>query len=326
MIKMETTMYSEKLLKTMYENLYKIRLFEKSCVKLYRQGMIRGYLHTYLGEEAIAVGACTAIRGNDYIVSTHRGHGHCIAKGAKIKNMMAEICARKAGYCNGLGGSMHIADIAVGNLGANGIVGGGIPIGVGAGLSIKLRASGQVVVIFFSDGAANNGVFAESLNLAAIWDLPVVFMLENNHYAVSTPIEESSRTPDLHRRAAGYLVGASSVDGNDVLAVYEKTKAAAERCRSGAGPVLIEAKTYRQGGHHVNDHGAYMPKERLEYYLRKDPVTGFRRYLLDNKSFTGEEMSEIEKNVEKEIQEAVDFAKTTPEMPVDEFLEKYVQN
>jgi len=309
----------------MYGNLCKIRMFEKACVKLYRQGLIRGYLHTYLGEEAIAVGACAALQPDDYIVSTHRGHGHCIAKGAKIKNMMAEICGKRAGYCNGLGGSMHIADISVGNLGANGIVGAGIPIGVGAGLSIKLRSSGQVAVTFFSDGASNNGVFAESLNLAAIWSLPVIFMLENNHYAVSTPIEQSSRTADLHKRASGYMVDAMLVDGNDVLAVYEATRAAAEKCRGGEGPVLIEAKTYRHGGHHVNDLGAYMPKERLEHYMKKDPVACFRRRLLEEKDLSEEEISEIEKSVEKEIQEAIAFARETPEMPLDEFLGKYAQ-
>jgi len=314
-------MYPEKLLKTMYENLYKIRLFEKSCVKLYRQGLIRGYLHTYLGEEAIAVGACLALRSDDYITSTHRGHGHCIAKGAEIKKMMAEICGRKDGYCNGMGGSMHIADISVGNLGANGIVGGGIPIGVGAGLSVKLRSSEQVVVIFFSDGASNNGVFAESLNLAAIWNLPVVFMLENNHYAVSTPIEESSRGSDLYKRAEGYMVDASSVDGNDVLSVYEKTRRAADACRRGKGPVLIEAKTYRHGGHHVNDLGAYMPKKKLEYYMKKDPVVCFRRYLLEKADLNDDEIVDIEKNVENEIQNAVDYAKASPEPSVEEFLE-----
>ena len=213
--------------------------------------MIVGYFLPYLGEEAIAVGTCAALRSDDYIVSTHRGHGHCIARGGDIRKMLAEVLAKEAGYCYGLGGSMHIADVTTGNIGANGLVGGGIPLGIGAGLGISIRGTEQAVVIFFSDGASNNGVFAESLNLAAIWNLPVIFMLENNHYAVSTPIEEASRTEDLYKRAEGYGVFATAIDGNDVKVVYEKTKEALEVCRSGRGPFLVEAKTYRQGGHHV---------------------------------------------------------------------------
>jgi len=313
-------MYSKDFLKDLYRTLYTIRAFETRCIKLYRLGLIRGYLHPYLGEEAIAVGACAALRQEDYIVSTHRGHGHCIAKGAEIKKMMAEICGREVGYCKGRGGSMHIADLTTGNLGANGIVGGGIPIGIGAGLGIKVRQSDQVVVIFFSDGASNNGVFAESLNLAAIWDLPVIFMLENNHYAVSTPIEQSSRSPDLYKRAEGYMVSASAVDGNDVLAVYEKTREAVEQCRRGAGPVLIESKTYRYGGHHVNDPGAYMPKDRLEYYKSKDPLKIARQYLLEEAQCSNQEIIELEKQLERELEEAVDFAKKCPEPSVEEFL------
>lgn len=314
-------MYSKEFLKDLYRTLYMIRMFETRCIKLYRLGLIRGYLHPYLGEEAIGTGACAALREDDYVVSTHRGHGHCIAKGAEIKYMMAEICGREAGYCRGHGGSMHISDMAKGNLGANGIVAGGIPIGVGAALGAKIRKSDQVVVIFFSDGASNNGVFAESLNLAAIWDLPVIFMLENNYYAVSTPIEESSRTSDLYKRAEGYMVTTCPVDGNDVLSVYEKTKEAVDQCRRGKGPVLIEAKTYRHGGHHVNDQGLYMPKERLEYYLKKDPVKIGRQYLLERGQCSEEEIAELEKQVALELEEAVDFAKKSPEPSVEEFLE-----
>ncbi|NQU76147.1 MAG: thiamine pyrophosphate-dependent dehydrogenase E1 component subunit alpha, partial [Planctomycetes bacterium] len=252
-------MYPKEFLKALYGTIYRIRAFENQCKALYRRGLIRGYLHPYSGEEAIATGVCAALRKDDYIVSTHRGHGHCIAKGADIRYMMAEVCGKPDGYCKGRGGSMHIADATTGNLGANGIVGGGLPIGVGAALGIKVRGSEQVAVIFFSDGASNNGVFAESLNLAAIWDLPVIFVAENNHYAVSTPIEHTSRTSDIYKRAEGYLVTASSVDGNDVLAVYERTLDAVVQCRRGKGPVFIEANTYRQGGHHINDPGMYMP-------------------------------------------------------------------
>ena len=319
-------MYPRQFLEQLYRTLYTIRVFETQCIKLYRQGLIIGYFHPYLGEEAIATGVCAALREDDYIVSTHRGHGHCIAKGGELKKMMAEVLGREAGYCGGRGGSMHIADVTKGNIGANGIVGGGIPIGVGAGLGISIRGSDQVVAIFFSDGASNNGVFAESLNLAAIWDLPVVFVLENNHYAVSSPIEQMSRITDLHKRAEGYGVTAGAVDGNDVLAVYEKAKEAVQACRTGKGPVLIEAKTYRHGGHHVNDPGLYMPKDRLEYYKAKDPVKIGRKYLAEQGKCTEQEILAIEQQIDSLMDETIEFAKNSPEPSVEEFLEEVEQN
>jgi len=319
-------MYSRQLLEQLYRTLYTIRVFETQCIKLYRQGLIIGYFHPYLGEEAIAVGVCAALREDDYIVSTHRGHGHCIAKGGELKKMAAEVLGRETGYCGGRGGSMHIADVTKGNIGANGIVGGGIPIGVGAGLGISIRGSDQVVAIFFSDGASNNGVFAESLNLAAIWDLPVVFVLENNHYAVSSPIEQMSRITDLHKRAEGYGITAGAVDGNDVLAVYEKAKEAVQACRTGKGPVLIEAKTYRHGGHHVNDPGLYMPKDRLEYYKAKDPVKMGRKYLAEQGKCTEQEILAIEQQIDSLMDETIEFAKNSPEPSVEEFLEEVEQN
>lgn len=319
-------MYSKEFLEGLYRTLYTIRVFETECIKLYRQGLIIGYFHPYLGEEAIATGVCAALRQDDYIVSTHRGHGHCIARGGELKKMVAEVLGREAGYCRGRGGSMHIADVGIGNIGANGVVGGGIPIGVGAGLGIHIRGGDQVVVIFFSDGACNNGVFAESLNLAAIWDLPVVFLLENNQYAVSSPIEEMSRIPDLYKRAEGYGVPAYPVDGNDVLAVYEKTKEAIEACLKGKGPVMIEAKTYRYGGHHVNDPGLYMPRERLEYYKSKDPVDIGRKYLLEETKCTEQETAAIEQQVQQAMEEAIEFAKNSPEPSVEKFLEEVEKN
>lgn len=319
-------MYSRQFLEQLYRTLYTIRVFETQCIKLYRQGLIIGYFHPYLGEEAIATGVCAALREDDYIVSTHRGHGHCIAKGGELKKMVAEVLGRETGYCGGRGGSMHIADVTKGNIGANGIVGGGIPIGVGAGLGISIRGSDQVVAIFFSDGASNNGVFAESLNLAAIWDLPVVFVLENNHYAVSSPIEQMSRITDLHKRAEGYGVTAGAVDGNEVLAVYEKAKEAVQACRTGKGPVLIEAKTYRHGGHHVNDPGLYMPKDRLEYYKAKDPVKIGRKYLAEQGKCTEQEILAIEQQIDSLMDETIEFAKNSPEPSVEEFLEEVEQN
>ena len=319
-------MYSPEFLERLYRTLYTIRVFETECIKLYRQGLIVGYFHPYLGEEAIATGACASLREDDYIVSTHRGHGHCIARGGKLKPMVAEVLGRKDGYCRGRGGSMHIADVTRGNIGANGIVGAGIPIGVGAALGIRIRRGDQVVVVFFSDGAANNGVFAESLNMAAIWDLPVVFILENNHYAVSSPIEEMTRIPNLYKRGEAYGVPSSAVDGNDVLAVYERTKEAAELCRRGEGPVLIEAKTYRDGGHHVNDPGRYMPQERLEYYRARDPVMLARERLITEGGRDEDSIAAIERKIGRAMEEAIEFAKNSPHPSAEEFLEEVAQS
>jgi pyruvate dehydrogenase E1 component alpha subunit len=233
--------------------------------------------------------------------------------------MAAELLGRESGYCRGLGGSMHIADVSTGNLGANGIVGGGIPMGVGAALGISIRRQDRVAAVFFSDGAANNGVFGESLNLAAIWDLPVIFVIENNEYAASTPLEISSKDCDLYKRASAYCVSASQVDGNDVLLVYERSLEAVKQCRDGKGPVVIECKTYRHQGHHVNDPGAYMPAEKLEYFKsHHDPLGIARRYLLEKADEA--EVAAIEESVFKEMEEAVVFAEASAEPDVQEFL------
>ena len=313
-------MYSKEFLADLYQQLYAIRVFETRCIKLYRQGLIRGYFHPYLGEEAIAVGVCAALDDKDYIISTHRGHGHCIAWGAELKRMMAELLGKETGYCGGRGGSMHIAQIDSGNLGANGIVGAGIPLGVGAALGASIRGDGRVVAVFFSDGAANNGVFAEAMNLAAIWNLPVIFVLENNHYAVSTPIEQVCRTQSLCERGNGYGVESCIVDGNDVLEVYERAKAAAEQCRREKGPVLLECTTYRHAGHHVNDPGTYMPQDRLEYYLAKDPVKIGRKYLQEQANVPEEEIARIEVEVDAMLEEAVAFARDSRGPDLAEFL------
>ena len=314
--------YSREFLEKLYKTVVTIRQFETRSMQLYRQGLIRGYLHPYLGEEAIAVGVCAALREQDYITSTHRGHGHCIARGADLKKMMAEIMGRRDGYCGGRGGSMHIADMSTGNLGANGIVGAGIPIGVGAALGASIRGEDRVTAIFFSDGASNNGTFAEAMNLAALWDLPVLLVLENNQYAVSTPIEEATREPDLYKRGIGYGVESFAVDGNDLLEVYERAAEACERCRQGKGPVLMEAKTYRHTGHHVNDPGQYMPADRLEYYKAKDPLLLGRRYLMEQGGATEDEVNEIEAAVAAEREAAIAFARESPEPSVTAFLQE----
>lgn len=312
---------SDELLKKMYRQMYTIRQFETQCIKLYRKGLIRGYFHPYLGEEAIAVGVCAALRKEDYIISTHRGHGHCIAKGASVDRMIAELLGKETGYARGRGGSMHIADFETNNLGANGIVGGGVSLGTGAALASKIRDDGRITGIFFSDGGSNEGIFTESLNLGAIWDLPIIMIIENNHYAVSTPVEETSRSNDLYKRAEGYGVPSWPVDGNDVVAVYEKTMEAVKLIHEDRGPVVIEAKTFRHAGHHVNDPGAYMPKEKLDYYRSKDPVDVIgKNYMLEK--FSEAEIKNIEKSVDEEIEEAIEFAKRSPEPNVEEFIKE----
>lgn len=310
--------YPAPFLADLYRTLYTIRLFETRCVQLYREGLIRGYFHPYLGEEAIATGVCAALTEKDMIASTHRGHGHCIARGADLRAMVAELLGRKSGYCQGLGGSMHIADVAAGNLGANGIVGGGLPIAVGAALASKLRGDDRVTVVFASDGAVNNGVFCESLNLAALWSLPLIIVIENNQYAVSTPVEQATREPDLYRRGQAFKVASQQVDGNDVLIVYEAAEEAARKCREGLGPALIEARTFRHGGHHVNDPGTYMPRERLDYYKSRDPIDCGRRSLLAG-GIPEEEVRGLESGVEQMLEEAIEFAKNSPEMQAEEF-------
>jgi TPP-dependent pyruvate/acetoin dehydrogenase alpha subunit len=308
-------MIEDNLIREMFRKAYTVRRFELACVELYREGLIQGYLHPYLGQEAIAVGACAAVEHDDYIVSNHRGHGHCICKGADLRLMMAELMGKETGYCKGRGGSMHIANLENNNLGANGIVGGGIPIATGAALGLKIRKSRQIVLCFFSDGAANNGVFGESLNLAAILDLPVVYLLENNHYAATTPVEYSCRLDDLARRADGYGCHGVSLDGNDAFAVYEETRKAVSRARQGGGPTLIEAKTYRHGGHHVNDPGVYMDKGLMERWKAKDPVVRLRELMADRTM-----VKQIEDEVESVLAEAIDFAKKSPSPSVQQFL------
>jgi TPP-dependent pyruvate/acetoin dehydrogenase alpha subunit len=314
----ENIKYDKQFLIGLYKTMYTIRHFEQRCIQLYRQGHIRGYFHPYLGEEAIATGVCAALREDDYIASTHRGHGHCIAKGVDLKKMIAELFGKEDGYCRGLGGSMHIADPAKYNLGANAIVGANVPHAVGAALSIKMQKSNQVSVAFSSDGAANNGVFFEALNLAGAWSLPFILVIENNQYAVSTPIEQSTREVDLYKRGTALGIESEGIDGNDVLTVYEHTKKAVAKCRKGKGPFLIEAKTYRHGGHHVNDPGQYLPKDKLDYYLSIDPLTIGKKYCLQEGNIKEDELKELENTVKAQMEEAVNFAQQSPEMPVED--------
>ncbi|MCF8482106.1 MAG: thiamine pyrophosphate-dependent dehydrogenase E1 component subunit alpha [Rhodospirillum sp.] len=310
---------SRELLEKIFRTAYKIRVFETEGIKLYRQGLIRGYFHPYLGQEGIASGACAALKEGDYIASTHRGHGHCIAWGADVKRMVAELLQKETGYCKGYGGSMHIADISVGNLGANGIVGAGTPLGVGAALAAQVRGSDAVTVTFTTDGASNNGTFLESLNLAAIWNLSFILIVENNQYAVSTPIEEATRDVDLYKRGLAIGVESHQVDGNDPLAVHNVVFDAAETCRAGKGPVLIEAKTFRHMGHHVNDPGKYMPEDKLAYYKQRDPVDRARAALKEMAPISDDDIKAIEDEIAAEMAEAIEFSTKSGEVSPEEF-------
>jgi len=309
----------EKLLK-MYKDMLRIRRFEETVSDLFSQDKIRGTTHLYIGEEAVAVGACNAIRPDDYITSTHRGHGHCIAKGATLREMMAELYGKITGYCKGKGGSLHIADLHAGNLGANGIVGGGIPIATGSGLTGKYKKTGKVTVCFFGDGASNTGAFHEAVNMAATWKLPVVYVCENNLYAMSTPVREAFPIQDIAERAQAYGMPGMVVDGMDVLAVKEAVEQAVERARRGEGPSLIECKTYRYLGHSKNDPRAYRTKEEEKQWKERDAIRRFRQWLLENTVATEEEISAIDDDVEKEAAEAIEFAENSPYPPLEEIV------
>lgn len=314
---------SSELKAELLKTIVKIRRFEEKTIQLYQVAKIWGYLHPYVGEEAIAAGACAAIEKTDYIISTHRGHGHSIAKGADLNRMMAELYGKATGYCKGRGGSMHIADTELGMLGANGIVGGGLPISVGAGFSCKMEGEKRVAVCFFSDGASNNGVFHESLNMAAIFKLPVIYVCENNMYAISMAVCDSIACGDIARRAAGYGIPGIIVDGSDPEDIYVNVKDAVKKARSGQGPVLIEAKTYRFGGHHPNDPAEYRDKKEVEYFRKeKDPVTNYKKRLLEEKILTEEDIEKIEKDVSSEIEKSVKFAEESPEPDVDIFFKE----
>ncbi len=311
------------LLLAMYEKAYTIRRFEQRAVEQYRLGNIRGYFHPYLGEEGIAAGAISALEPDDYIVSTHRGHGHALAKGHDPKIMMAELFGRETGYCHGRGGSMHVASRSIRNLGANGIVGGGLAIGDGAALAIKQRGEKNVVVAFCSDGSSANGIWHESINLAAIWDLPVIFVLENNQYAVSTPIRDCARVDQLSERAPGYGIPGLTVDGNDAAVVYGAMQEPLRRARAGEGPTLLECMTFRHGGHHVNDPGLYLPADELKRWKEHDPLIVLRERLA-RAGVDAATIAAIDEKVEKLMDEAVEYATASPNPSVEEFRAEVV--
>jgi acetoin:2,6-dichlorophenolindophenol oxidoreductase subunit alpha len=296
----------------MLRKMYEIRHFENQAEQFIIRGMIHGTCHLYIGEEASAVGAIYAINNDDYITSTHRGHGHCIGKGAELKTMMAELLGKKTGCCKGKGGSMHIADVSSGNLGANGVVGGSIGIATGAALTCKMKKNGRIALCFFGDGAANQGIFHSSLNMASIWELPVIYLCENNTYGMSTPIKEAFNIERISDRKTSYGIEGLTIDGNNLVEVFNTVSHFSDECRAGKGPVLIESLTYRWSGHSKSDAQVYRTKEEVRRWKEKDPIKKYKEVLFGQGFLTVEEDMEIEKEVEAKIEEAVKFAKESP--------------
>lgn len=296
----------------LYETMATIRAFETRVRDEFARGRIPGFVHLYAGEEAVATGVCAHLKEGDTITSTHRGHGHCIAKGCDVDGMMAEIFGKATGLCKGKGGSMHIADVSRGMLGANGIVGGGPPLACGAGLAAKLLGTDNVCVCFFGDGAAEEGTFHESLNLAAIWKLPVVFIAENNGFAESTPVTYHCAIENIGDRAAGYGVPGASVDGMDVLAVYEAAEAAVERARKGQGPSLLECKTYRYHGHFEGDQQLYKTDVLQQKMMERDPLINLRTTAIQQGLATAQDFDAVDAQVKQKIDQAVVFADRSP--------------
>jgi TPP-dependent pyruvate/acetoin dehydrogenase alpha subunit len=307
----------------MYYRMWLIRIFDEGGRSLFQRDMIRGTTHTYTGEEAVAVGACAALRQDDYITSTHRGHGHCLAKGGDPHKMMAELLGKATGYCKGKGGSMHIADLDLGILGANGIVGGGIALATGAAYSADLRGSGQVAVCFFGDGASNQGVLMEAANMAAIWKLPIIYLCEENQYAEFSPCRPLIAVEQLALKAQAFGMPGVTVDGNDVLAVYEATRRAVKQARSGGGPTFLVARTYRVEGHTVGDPLSYRPKEETAAWKspERDPISRFGHHLTTKAGFGEADLEALRHKAQAEIDAAMEFAVNSPEPEISALWE-----
>lgn len=307
---------SKELATQFYTTMYKIRRFEEEVFEFYKNGQMAGLAHLSIGEEAIATGACAALKKEDYIGTTHRGHGHLVARGANMGKMMAEILGKATGYSKGKGGSMHIMDMDIGILGANGIVGGGIPTATGAAYSAKYRGTDQVTLCFFGDGASNEGTFHECINMAAAWDLPIVYIIENNLYGITVDSRRVTKEHDLAKRAVGYGIPGYTIDGMDVEAVYETVSKAVQDAREGKGPSIVECKTYRYHGHNGSDNCAYRPAGELESWKERDCINSFaaKGYL------TEEERKNAEKEVETQIEAATKFAAESPYPEASELM------
>lgn len=300
--------------KEMYRRMLRIRDFELAAKDLFKRGLVKGTVHPYIGQEASGVGVCMALNTEDLVAGTHRSHGHNIAKGARTDRMMAEILGKTTGYCQGFGGSMHIAAFETGSLGAFGLVGASIPIAMGAALAFSMQGKSHVSISFSGDGGINTGNFHESMNMAAIWNLPVIFVVENNQYAVSTNASYSSKIEDLSIRAQSYGMPGIRVDGFDPLAVYEASLEAINRARSKAGPTLLVTECYRIEGHYAGEPEVYRKKEEVQQIIDKhDPLPRFEDVLLQSKVVTKKEINQIKEDIKAEIEEAVTFALESPE-------------
>jgi len=313
--------YEKSFLKLLLLRMLRAREFEEQLYYLFLTTQMPGTMHQATGQEAVAVGVASALNPDDYVTSTHRGHAHCIAKDVPLNLMMAEMFARRNGVCKGMGGSMHLCDFSRGMLGAFGIVGAGIPIATGAALSSIVRGTKQVAASFFGDGAINEGVFHESLNMAALWNLPVVYVIENNQYALSMPNDLVSAVSDLSSRGCSYGIPGKKIDGNNVTAVYEATKNAVEKARNGGGPTLLECITYRIRGHARFEPADYRNKEEVEQWKKFDPILRFRRALTEHSIFTEKDLKELDEQVEDEINAAIEFAEKGEKVGADDYLQ-----
>ena len=307
--------------RNMLRQMIEIRSFEHKVIELFREGLVRGATHTYVGEEAVAVGACAALRPDDFITSTHRGHGHCIAKGGDLRLMMAELLGRTTGYCKGKGGSMHIADLDKGILGANGIVAGGVGVATGAALACKMRHTDQVVVCFFGDGAINQGILYECANFAAVWRLPVIYVCENNQYAMSTHWTRTNAVSDLSARGQAFGIPGASIDGMDPYAVHEAVSHAVARARAGEGPSFIVAMTYRFFGHHIADSLIYRSREEAQAWQSRDPIDRMESQMIAAGIITPAEAEAIRQRAKDDVEAAAIFARESPEPDPSSLLE-----
>ena len=318
---MNVQQLSSERLNELLNKMLLIRNFEQTVGEIFATGRLPGFIHLSVGEEAVPVGVCANLRDDDYLTSTHRGHGHCIAKGVEINAMMAELFGKETGTSKGKGGSMHIFDFSIGMLGANGIVGAGAPLAVGAGLSAKYRKTDQVAVCFFGDAAANQGALHESMNIASLWKLPVVFVCENNQFGQFTRHELDSSVPDVSARAPSYNMPGEVVDGMDVLAVYEKVGEAVRRARAGKGPTLVEAKTYRFRGHFEGDQQVYRSQSEVEEWRKKDPILRLKAMMIERGMLSEADFEKMESSAKSKVAEAVKFAEESPTPSPSEYLE-----
>ncbi|WP_077303436.1 thiamine pyrophosphate-dependent dehydrogenase E1 component subunit alpha [Virgibacillus pantothenticus] len=312
--------FSEEKLIALYKEMWLIRYFDEKVDEFFAKGMIHGTTHLCVGQEASASGPCSVLKDTDKITSTHRGHGHCIAKGADVKKMMAELFGRSTGYCKGKGGSMHIADVDKGNLGANGIVGGGIPLAVGSALTSHMKKANYVTLCFFGDGATNEGSFHEALNLASIWKLPVVFICENNQYGMSGSVKEMMNIEHIATRAEAYGILGVIADGNDLIEMINVTNTAVKHARNGDGPMLIEAKTYRWKGHSKSDAKKYRTRDEEKEWRKKDPIKHYKEALLNVGLLSEKQAEAIRQEAKTEIEAAVKFAENSPMPTLDDLL------